>query len=302
MTGNAGVVGWSFGGNLAVLAMARHGERFSGLKWYASWESPILGPVDDGSGTTLEPNPFYDANANKIAFERLRYSPEMPIWAWYILGLQAKPDWPRGGLYLDGDGDGKFNRNADYGFWVDVEPGPPFKVFYSPAVTREALRRQVFGSNWPAHIATVDEVEKRADRDDALRHIPDAVRRLPRLAVLVFESQQHHVGGNVHPHAVAQVNAWLDAGAQWVRFNPDIKYVEWSMGKKPSREVQLPAGRRLDHAAIRDYLEPEGRDGGPTDTQGMRAVACELADRAYTNNWTPVLTRVLVQPKIALSR
>jgi hypothetical protein len=42
MTGNAGIVSVSFGGNLAVLAMARHGERFPGLKWYASWATPIL--------------------------------------------------------------------------------------------------------------------------------------------------------------------------------------------------------------------------------------------------------------------
>jgi len=32
MTDNAGVVGYSYGGNLAILAMARHGERFPGLK------------------------------------------------------------------------------------------------------------------------------------------------------------------------------------------------------------------------------------------------------------------------------
>jgi hypothetical protein len=51
MTENAGVIGWSFGGNLAVLAMARYGDHFPNLKWYASWETPILGPVDDGRGS-----------------------------------------------------------------------------------------------------------------------------------------------------------------------------------------------------------------------------------------------------------
>ena len=51
------------------------------------------------------------------------------------------------------------------------------------------------------------------------------------------------------------------------------------MGKKPSHEVQFPAGRRLDRGLIRNSLEPEAVDGGPTDNEGMTAVACELADR-----------------------
>jgi hypothetical protein len=300
MTENAGVVGYSFGGNLAILAMARHGERFPGLKWYASWETPILGPVDGGNGTELQWNRFYDPNTGKIDFDRLKYSPEMPIWVWPIQGLSRKPDWPRGGLYLDGDGDGIFNRDRDYGFWVDVEPGPPLKVFYSPATTRGAVERNVFGGKWPAHIATLEEVEERARRDDALPHIRDAVKKFPRLAILVFESQQVHVAQpDDHPNALAEVNGWLDAGARWVRLNPDVHYVELMMGRKPSRVVQSPAGRRLNRRAMRDLAEPEDKDGGPTDKQGMTAVACELADRTYRKNWTPVLNRILVQQKTA---
>ena len=99
--------------------------------------------------------------------------------------------------------------------------------------------------------------------------------------------------GADHPHALAQTNAWLDAHARWVRFNPDVHYVEWIMGKKPSREVQYPAGQKLNRQVIRDLVEPEDKDGGPTDKQGMTASACELADRTYHNNWAPVLTQVL---------
>lgn len=39
---NVGVIGWSTGGNLATLTMARHGEQFRDLAWYTSWESPVL--------------------------------------------------------------------------------------------------------------------------------------------------------------------------------------------------------------------------------------------------------------------
>jgi hypothetical protein len=299
-TNNVGLVGYSFGGNLAILATARHGERFPGLKWYASWETPVLGPVDTGTGTELQWNRFYDPNTGKIDFDRLKYSPEMPIWVWPFQGLSRKPDWPRGGLYLDGDGDGVFNRERDYAFWVDVDPGPPLKAFYSPATTRKAVELNVFGGKWPAHIATLDEVEERARRDDALRHIRVAVKKFPRLAVLVFETELVHIAQPAdHPNALAEVNAWLDAGARWVRLNPDVHYIEAMMGRKPSRAVQSPAGRRLDRGVIRGLVEPEDKDGGPTDNQGMNAVACELADRTYRKNWTPVLNRILVQRKPA---
>jgi hypothetical protein len=300
MTKNAGVVGWSLGGNLAVLAMARYGERFSGLRWYASWESPILGPFDDGRGTNLELNPFYDAETDTIEFARLRYSPEMPLWVWPILALQPKSDWPHGGLYLDGDNNGRFNKDADFGFWVDVELGPPLKTFYSPLVTKEAHDRKVFGDHWPAHIATVEEVEQRQSSIDAVRHTPLAARKLRHLAVLVFESHKDHVGGlggYSHANAVTQVNGWIDARARWVRFNPDAHYLRMAMGKEPSREIQYPAGRKIDLKVIRELVEPEADEGGPTDAQGMSAVVGELADRTHANNWAPVLTQVLIQSK-----
>ena len=142
---------------------------------------------------SLRLTPFYDPVADKIDFDRLRYSREMPIWAWPILALQPQADWPCGGLYLDGDGDGRFNKYMDFGFWADLELGPPLKVFYPPMVTKEARDRDVFGKVWPAHIATVEEVERRQDKADAVRHIRQAARKLPRLSVLVFESERHHV-------------------------------------------------------------------------------------------------------------
>jgi hypothetical protein len=207
-----------------------------------------------------------------------------------------EPDSPHGGLYLDGDANRKFNKDADYAFWVEVEPGPPLKVFYSPKITREALERRVFDGKWPAHIATQPEVEQRANRDEALRHIPNAVKKMPRLAVLIFESEKSHVdSAGDHPHAIAQVNAWIDARARWVRFNPDVHYVESIMAKRPSREIQNAAGGKVNREIMRNLVEPEAKNGGPTDTQGMTAVACELADRTYRNDWAPTLTGLLVE-------
>ncbi|HZO51485.1 MAG TPA: hypothetical protein VFB63_02150 [Bryobacteraceae bacterium] len=296
LTGNAGIIGWSAGGNWAVLAMARHGKQFPGLRWFGSWESPILSPVDGGWGSIFEVNPFYDAATGKIDFERLRYSSEMPLWVWPASGVARQPDWPHGGLYLDGDANDLFNKNADYAFWVQLDVSPPLKAFYTPMVTREARDRKVFGDRWPHHIATLEEVENRAIDEDALRHIPTAVKSFPRLAILVFHSEKGHVTVAAdHPHAIAHVNGWLDARAHWVRFNPDVHYIQSAMGKKPSREVQYSAGRKLDRGVVRDLVEAEAEEGGPTDKEGMIAVACELADRTNYDNWSPVLTQILLQ-------
>jgi hypothetical protein len=147
---------------------------------------------------------------------------------------------------------------------------------------------------WPTHIATVEEVEERARSEDALRYVRDAVRRLPRLTVVVFESEAGHLTPDAS-HAIAQVNAWLDAGARWVRFNSDAHCVESVMGKSPGRGVQNPAGQRLDRDTINGLLESEEANGGPSDAQGMAAAVSELADRTYRSNWTPVLTTVLVR-------
>jgi len=290
LTENVGIIGWSFGGNLAVHAMARYGERFRNLKWYASWETPIRSPVDDGRGTMFERNPFYDEKTDTIDFARLRYDPGMPIWTWPVLRLSPAADWPRGGLFLDGHGGGVFRRDTDFAFWVDVEPGAPMKVFYSPEVTVEAQRRNVFGDRWPAHIASVREVEAREERVNAVRRIPAAVKKLPDLAVLVFESERHHVGGfggGHHLDALVQSNAWLDAKVRWMRFNPDRYYVELIAGKMVDGAVQFPAQTPVTAANIAGALEPASTNG----PIGMRAAACELADRTHFGLWQPVLTK-----------
>jgi pimeloyl-ACP methyl ester carboxylesterase len=238
---NTGVIGWSFGGNLAVLAMARHSDRFPRLQWYVSWESPFLGTTED-RGSLFQPNPFYDASTGKIEFTRLRYSPEMPIWVFPPMAQPPWPGWPHGGLYLDGDGNGVFDKDADFAFFAGI--GGPVKFYYSPLVIREAAERKVFGAEWPKHIATVAETEECASQDDPLAHVLAVVQALPHLSVLVFESKQNHViDAADHPQSVAQVNAWIDAGAHWVRFNPDSQLRRSERGKEAVGSNSVPCGQ-----------------------------------------------------------
>jgi hypothetical protein len=95
-------------------------------------------------------------------------------------------------------------------------------------------------------------------------------------------------------NAIAQVNAWLDARARWVRFSPDLEYLKETMAKTPARRDQYPAMKKLDPGSISDLLEPEAGRGGPTDNQAMSAVASELADRTQFDVWSPTLSGTLV--------
>ena len=295
LTGNAGVIGYSIGGNIAVDAIARFGGRFPDLKWYASWESPFAQAgftLDEGSA--LKANRFYDPKTGEIDFTTLRYLSDAPVRYFPIAIVPAQARALKGALVLDG---GPLGPEALYPLLATFHPGPALKVYYSPRVTRAAKERAVFGAEWPAHIAGPEEAgqfQAAAERE-LVAGVSPAVRRLPDLTVCVYESVQHHVGDDAgHSWSVAQVNAFLDAGAHWVRLNPDAHYIEWAMGRKPSKIVQNPAGKRFTTASIRDAVEPEDRDGGPTDKAGMVAAAAELADRTRSGNWSPTLDRVLI--------
>jgi hypothetical protein len=151
-----------------------------------------------------------------------------------------------------------------------------------------------------AHIATPDEADRFAAewQRELVAPIAKAVERFPQLAAGVFDSAEHHLSDDAgHPWAAAQIGAFLDVRAHFVRLNPDSHYVESAMRLKPSRTVQNPAGKRFTAGTIRDVVEPEERDGGPTDKDGLAALAAELADRVEHRNWSPTLDHVLVEKK-----
>ena len=295
LTSNAGVVGWSFGGVSAVRAMAEYGDRFPGLKWYASWESPFV-IIEGDYGNVFRANPFFDPKAGTIDFSRLRYAANTRLV--FPPGVRIPEDRiPRGLLFLDVDGDGEFTTGKDFHFLARLVPRPAPNVFFTPMVLKEAKERNVFGSDWPAHIATVEQSEAFVREESATKYVAGAVQRFANLAVLVMESEQNHTDDSPdHAMTVAQVNAFVDSKVKWIRLNPDRYYVEMAMGRAPSRVVQNAAGERLRGESIRTQLVPENTSGGPTDKQLGIAAACELADRTYRNEWARTLSNVLVRP------
>ena len=294
LTGQVGVIGWSLGGTTIAAALGRHGAELTGLKWYASHESPYGEGIIDGEfGAWDQPNPFYDATTGKLDLTELRYGKDLTVMAAGrpVEGAQQLS----GSLYLDCNRNGVFDKGVDFQFNGMFLPVPRPAVNYSPMLTRAARDKKVFGSEWPAHIATLEQTQEAWAIRDGVSHIPAVVKNLPDLAVIVFAGAKDHVQSTAdHRHILLQYGGFQQAGVRWARLNPDARYVEMVLGKKVPREVQNPAGAKFDRISIRGAVIPEPPDGGPTDQEALTAAACELADRTNKGDWKPTLAALLV--------
>jgi len=302
---NVGIVGWSLGGNIVPAALASSRQAASGMAWYVSHESPYGDGVINGEFGTRNtgPNPFYDPDTGKLDLTHLRYDPGLAPGR--FPRLQGPPVNITGCLYLDGNGNGRFDRGADFQLNGVIVPGPPPNVFYSRLVITEAARRKLFGDQWPAHIAKLDQVRKFLDIRDGETQVPQAVKNDPELAVIIWANERDHVQATPdHRHILIQYNAFLDAGVRWARINPDPHYLEWVMGKKLPRLIENPAGKRFDRQTIRSIVTPTPEQGGPVTMQGVDAAACELADRTQKGEWSATLSNVLYPgaPRLNLAR
>jgi hypothetical protein len=292
LTGDVGLIGWSLGGTTIAAALGMHGRELRGLKWYASHESPYGEGVINGEfGSHGAPNKYYDAVTGTLDLTGLTYGKDLPVT---LMGrpLPAAAQI-RGSLYLDGNGNGVFDQGSDFVFNGMFLPGPPPNVFYSPSLTRAAIQRKVFGSEWPAHIASLRQTEEAWRIRDGVSQIPDAVKHLPDLAVLVFAGDVDHVQSTAdHRHILLQYGDWRKAGARWTRLNPDAAYTSMVLGRPAPGAPQNPAGAAFDRTDIRKAVMPEP-PAGPSDPEALAAAACELADRVRKNDWRPVLGSLL---------
>ena len=247
LTANVGLFGASHGGNACGAGMGLWGERLPGLAWYVSMESPYgegaVGVELGGRGTSL--NPAYDPETGVLDLSKLAFDPQLPVGA-----LGVRPGGPenelRGALYFDLDDNGRHEAEHDYrhrGLFLDMAGGQ--RLWYSVRVLREAEKRGLFGDQRPAHIASLEEAVEFWRYRDATGLVPDAVRNIPGLAVIVVAGETDHVQiAPDHPHIRAQVNAFAAAGASFVRLNPDRAYLEWLTDRKAPKVTDNDAGHQ----------------------------------------------------------
>ncbi len=283
-----GLLGWSNGGNSAVLALAEHDDDTRGVAWVATWESP----VGDGAPTALlgdrrsGPNRAYDATTGRLDLSTLAWEARLPV---RLFGGQ---DGPAGGLYLDLDRNGRASA-ADVVPSALAAPAEADRVrfAYPMVLLAEAERRRLLPAPWPDHLLPSDEATEFWRRRNAAGRFLEAVVNRPELLTMVLGSTEDHVQAAAdHPHVFATYDGWRQAKAQWVRLNPDRHYLATVTGARPADVVATPAGEALDRSQLVEHLVPL-RSCFPA--QLGAAAAAELADRVHASNWAAELTGLL---------
>jgi len=292
---NVGLHGGSHGGNACGAAMGLWGHLFPELAWYVSMESPYGdGAVDVILGSRRDRlNPAYDPNTGILNLSHLAYDPDLQVRP-FGAGRGRGPSTPApyGSLYFDMNSNGQVDGDEDFKLQpllFDLGEGP--RTWYALQLTREAHRRNLFGAPRPPHIPTLEESIEFWRYRDATGLIGDAVRKLPKVAVIVIANETDHVQiAPDHPHISAQVNAFQRAGAKFIRLNPDRSYTEWIVGREAPAVPDNDAGLAYHASTIAAALCP---DGAVPRQLLSPAAMCELADRVQAGNFEANLGQIL---------
>lgn len=274
LSGNVGLCGWSNGGNTVLTTAGSYAAAVKGLAWLVNWESP----VGDGmpgveAGGKLKPNPAYDATDGSWDLSTLAFSDTLLI---------SRPGDPalHGGLYFDLDRSGRAEAAVDHLLSPVAVRVPATRVYYSERLRNEAEARGLIPSagGFP-HLASAAETALFWQWRNGARYIAAAVGGNPGLMAIVAASDSDHVqGAPDHPHVLLQYEMLIDAGARFVRLNPDRVYCESVGARAYPRASDNDAFATFTRATIGTHLEPEGafhiRDGVYT-----AAAVVELADR-----------------------
>jgi len=296
LSANVGTIGLSHGGNACGAVMGLHGQDIPELAWYVSWESPYgEGAVGEELGSPRRANgrinPAYDAQTSRLDLAKLAYDPGLAMTGRGRTQQQRRELPFRGSLFFDMDGNGRYDPQTDFRHQparFDPDQGPKF--WYSTRLLQEAEKRNLFGDAWLAHIATVAQAEEFWHYRDATGLVPDAVRKIPNLAVIIVANEDDHMQvAPDHPHIRIQTNAFQKAGARFVRVNPDRAYVEWLIGESRAGLVDNDAGTLYTPKTIRAALCPNEAAHRILQVAAM----CELADHVQAGNFQPNLDRVL---------
>ncbi|MDP6041244.1 MAG: hypothetical protein QGG64_22030 [Candidatus Latescibacteria bacterium] len=297
-----GYAGWSHGGNASVISMAEHGDEFPEFAFVAMHESPLGDGIVSAElgGFGGEPNPAYNPDTGVLDLSLLAYDPAAttvrPRGGRQAGQLKPEIAALKGALYYDCNRNGQLDEEGDFRLnpvLVELPDKAPF-VPFSLQVLEEVARRNLIIGKWPEHILTLNNVREFWFRRDGSWRISEAVRNCPNVKIIVYGNEIDHVQRTAdHVHLLTAVEGFLNAGARFVRLNPDRSYVEHIMGTPVDHLADNPAGKHYDHLSIRSALEPAAERGRRLDRVYMAAAMCELADRTYAGNMEPNLDGVI---------
>lgn len=282
-----GIVGWSNGGNVALVTLAKYAQDLSAkVGWIVFYESPVgelyqpavLGGANDvflnrhyrlGSGATGKPL----VDWRKIRY--LTYGAKEPGEH----KKQGESEIP-GIIFFDENYNGVWDESFEYALSYCYDIGFE-KQIYAPDVTRALIRLKVPINGW-LKLANLKEADAFFRQRDGSLYIRDVCEKYPNLLVCVFGTLVDHWQRQPdHPHVASLYNAFLANKANFVRLNPDPHYVGELAGMRVANFANNAPGSPIDASQIDDYLEGEGII---PDYAFMESACAELADRKRTGN------------------
>lgn len=293
MTTNVGLLGYGTGGTLWTQALARHGDILP-VHWLLAWETPAsdqfaalemngnpyAGPCEiDPDGVTCDIGDIHD---------QLRFDPGAVNNTFDENGAIITV---QGAFYLDSTGDGQYSP-ADNELLFDAIPGPDVNgetgLYVSMDLFNviETYESEVMGiydrPSWMANRAAVIDFWGTRDSSKAI-----AIASSKQEDVFVMHLQaatDHNQRTADHDSARQHVRAWIDAGHNWVRLNPDSAYLAQASGASPIVLPDNPAGSTLPAEDFDEWLVPDLIGGLPSKDAMVLGGIMELTDRARDND------------------
>jgi pimeloyl-ACP methyl ester carboxylesterase len=301
---NVGIVGWSNGGNTALVTLNKYPEELNSIAWIAFYESPIgplFFPPSLGSSDDIVLNSHYRQGSGAtgrclIDFRKLAYDADVKRnpGVYKKLGITVK-DVP-GVVYFDDNGNKHWDEAKEFAFNYltagRAKDAADSLEYYPPEVVSALERLDVFKGAWPPTIANAEAVDKFFQERDGSLYIPSVCSKYPKLLVTVVGTHLDHMQRQPdHPHILLQYNLWLDNGAHWVRVNPEPAYLQAIASMNMRTFAHNQPNNPLEPDDISVLLEPEGI---LKDYTFVDAAIAELADRTKTKSMATPLDAPLV--------
>ena len=276
------LVGQSNGGNLALGLLADDSLDLPAMGGLVTFETPSSAQfVTLEVGSVSAPSPVYqDGSCSWDAVEGLICPMDYDLLGWDDTATSS--DGHRGVAYFDLDGNGAFDDEVDDAVWgIRPEMDGERQVIYSPPMS-QALRARGLA---PTELLPQEETLEFWSLRDASRALTSAVARWPALPFMVLGTEiDHNLGIGDHAHVTGLADALQQAGATWVRVNPDTAYLEAVIGEGVEWEDN-PANAETTPGDPSMAMLPEEQELGVHARSYVTAGLLELMQRRWMDSW-----------------
>lgn len=283
--------GQSNGGNLALAVLADPELELPEIGGITTFETPASAQfVTLEVGSQASPLPLYepgscawsatDGIVCALDYSQLDWDPHA-----------ENEDGHRGLAYFDLNDNSVYDLDVDSPVWgVRPEVEGDRWLVYSPSLA-QALRDVGVA---PDGLLEAAELAIFWSTRDASMMVSEVVARHPQLPFLVLGTvTDHNLGIEDHAHVTGLAAALQEAGAGWVRVNPDTAFLDLIIGT-PQDWADNPANLPTWPGDPALAMLPEASTLGAHTRHYVTAALAELMQRRWQDRWEADLDQVLL--------